>query len=90
MKRFHAFRIAANQGGFVKVNESDEGTVLWLSKNASNTTRETHQRMCIDRLTNSATVYSATITGIIKSKTFRGVRELQEWLGLAPEPTPER
>jgi len=57
MERLQAFQTAAHEGGFVEVNEAAEGTVLWLRKKAPDTARETHQRMCIDSLTNSATVY---------------------------------
>jgi hypothetical protein len=34
MHRLQAFQMAARQVGFVKVNETAEGTVLWLRKNA--------------------------------------------------------
>ena len=54
------------------------------------TARETHQRMCMDSLTNSVTVYWMTIPGKLNSKTFRDVPELQEWLELKPETTKER
>jgi hypothetical protein len=41
--------------------------------------------LCIDRLTNSATVYWTKAPGKLNSKTFRGVPALQEWLNLGPE-----
>ena len=85
MERLQAFQTAAREGGFVKVNESAEGTVLWLRKNAPDTGRETHQRMCIDSLTNSVTVYWMSVLGKLNSKTFRGVPALQEWFELRPE-----
>jgi hypothetical protein len=85
MERLQAFQTAAREGGFVEVNESAQGTVLWLRKNAADTTRETHQRMCIDSLTNSVTVYWMPVPGKVNSKTFRGVPALQEWFKLRPE-----
>jgi hypothetical protein len=41
--------------------------------------------MCIDRLTNSATVYWTTAPGELKSKTFRGIPALEEWLNPVAE-----
>jgi hypothetical protein len=85
MIRLQAFQTAAREGGFVKVSESEEGNVLWLMKNATDTVTETHQRMCIDSLTNSVTVYWMTAPGKVNSKTFRAVPALQEWIKLTPE-----
>jgi hypothetical protein len=85
-----AFQTAARQCGFIEVNESDEGSVLWLRKTAPDTARETHQRMCIDSLTNSATVYWMTVPGKVNSKTFRGVPALQEWFQLKLETIVQR
>jgi hypothetical protein len=85
MERLQAFQTAAREGGFVEVSESGEGTVLWLKKKLSNTDREMHQRMCIDSLTNSVTVYWLAVAGKVKSQTFRGVPALQEWFKLIPE-----
>jgi hypothetical protein len=85
MIRLQAFQTAAREGGFVKVSESGEGNVLWLRKSAPDTVTETHQRMCIDSLTNSVTVYWMTAPGRVNSKTFRAVLALQEWFKLIPE-----
>ena len=85
MMKLQAFQTAARQGGFVEVNEAAEGTVLWLRKETGDTARETHQRMCIDSLTNSVTVYWMTVPGKVNSKTFRVVPALQEWIDLRPE-----
>jgi hypothetical protein len=85
MEKLLAFQTAAREGGFVPEKESAEGTVLWLRKNAPATTRDTHQRMCIDALTNSVTVYWMTLPGKLNSKTFRGVPALQEWFEVGPE-----
>jgi hypothetical protein len=90
MEKLQAFQTAARQGGFVAVNESAEGTVLWLRKKTRDMARDTHQRMCIDSLTNSVTVYWMTVPGKVSSKTFRGVPALQEWFELTPEIVFER
>ena len=90
IEKLQAFQAAAREGGFVAVNESAGGTVLWLTKKTPDTARETHQRMCIDSLTNSVTVYWMTVPGKLSSKTFRGVPALQEWCELRPEITLQR
>jgi len=84
LDKLQAFQAAAREGGFVQVEESEEGTVLWFRKEASDTASETHQRMCMDSLTNSVTVYWASVPGKIDSKTFRSVSTLQEWFALRP------
>jgi hypothetical protein len=84
MERLRAFQVAAREGGFVEVEESEEGTVLWLRKAAPDSATETHQRMCMDSLTNSATVYWMNVRGKIDSKTFRSAATLQEWFALSP------
>jgi len=85
MEKLQAFQTAARQGGFVAVNESAEGTGLWFRKKTPDMARETHQRMGIDSLTNSVTVYWMTVPGKVSSKTFRGVPALQEWFERRPE-----
>lgn len=76
MERLQAFQVAAHQGGFVDGEETEDGTVLWLKK----ATADAEDRMCIDSLTSSATVFWATIPWKINSKTFRQVSALQEWI----------
>ena len=84
MVKLQAFQAAARKVGFVEVNESAGGTVLWLRKKTAETERETHQRMCIDSLTNSVTVYWTALPGKLYSKTFRDVLVLQEWFDINP------
>ena len=90
MERLQAFQTAARKGGFVEVGESEEGSVLWLSKNPRDMARDMHQRMCIDSVTNGVTVYWMNISGQVNSKTFRGVPALQEWFELRPETIVQR
>ena len=84
MVRLQAFRAAAREGGFIQVEESAEETVLWLRKVAPDKGTTTHQRMCMDSTTNSATVYWMNVGGKVDSKTFREAATLQEWF--APHP----
>lgn len=76
MERLQAFQDAAHKSGFVDVEETEDGNVLWLKKPTANA----EDRMCIDSLTNSVTVFWATIPWKINSKTFRAVSALQDWL----------
>jgi hypothetical protein len=85
METLQAFQTVARERCFIEVNEIVGEKVPWLRKNAPNTRRETHERMCIDSLTNSATVYWMTVPGKLNSKTFRGVAALREWFELKPE-----
>jgi hypothetical protein len=89
MVKLQAFQIAAREGGFVKVSEVG-GDVLWFRKRTADRTTQTHQRMCIDRLTNSVTVYWMTAPAKVNSKTFRAVAALQEWFKLSQEAIVQR
>jgi hypothetical protein len=80
MDKLQAFQGAAREGGFVAAEESEEGTVLWLKR----ATAEAEDRLCIDSLTKSATVYWVTMPWKINSKTFREVAALQEWILARP------
>jgi hypothetical protein len=84
MEKLQALQAAARAGGFVQVEESEEGTVLWLRKEKFDAATKTHQRICIDSLANILTVYWMTAPGKIDSKTFRNVPSLQEWFALHP------
>jgi hypothetical protein len=90
MVKLQEFQTAARNLGFIEVNEVAEGTVLWLRKSKPDTAREMDQRMCIDSLTNSATVYWMISPGKVNSKTFRGVPALQEWLDIPPNAINQR
>jgi hypothetical protein len=76
MNRLQAFRDAALKGGFVPVEESLEESVLWLKR----ATADAEDRICLDSVTNSATVYWATMPWKINSKTFREASALQAWI----------
>jgi len=80
MEKLKAFQDLARTNGFVDVEETDDGTVLWLKKPTENA----EDRMCVDSLTNSVTVFWATMPWKINSKTFRAVYALQEWFTQTP------
>jgi hypothetical protein len=72
------FQAAAREDGFAEVKENPDGTVLWLRKPAAGA----EDRMCIDSLTNSVTVFWGAPPSSMHSKTFRNVPALREWFAL--------
>jgi hypothetical protein len=82
MYRDEKFQTTALDCGFVEENLHRRGrdSVVWLTKEESGDGRNTHQRMCVDDMTNSATVYWMAVTGRVDSKTFREVPALRKWL----------
>jgi len=80
MDELQAFQAAARESGFVAVEESKDGTVLWFRKAVPDPSNGTHQRLCLDSMTKSATIYWRNVRGLTESKTFRSVAELREWL----------
>ena len=85
MGTLQSFQVLARQRGFTEINKSGGGTVVWLGRRAPDTARETYQRMCIDSLTKSATIYWMTVPGDLKSRTFRDVPALHNWFELRLE-----
>jgi hypothetical protein len=81
MDELKAFQDAARKNGFVDVEETEDGTVLWLRR----PTGDAEDRLCIDNVTNSATVYWATIPWKINSRTFRVVSALEQWFASMSE-----
>jgi hypothetical protein len=78
MEKLSGFQEVARKNGFVDVEETDDGTVLWLRR----PTAEAEDRICIDSVTNSATVFWATIPWKINSQTFRAAAALEEWFAM--------
>jgi hypothetical protein len=81
MDELLAFQTAAKEYGFMECHECADGSALWLKKSTNITGLDTDQRVCIDRLTHSATVFCVA-GGKLLSNTFRDVRELRDWLKL--------
>ena len=75
MNRLKEFQDIARKNGFADVEETDDGTVLWLRRPTANA----EDRICVDSVTSSATVFWATIPWKINSKTFRAASELEQW-----------
>jgi hypothetical protein len=84
MERLREFQEAAREHGFIDAEETKDGTVLWLKK----ATADAEDRMCIDSLSDSVTVFWATIPWKINSRTFRSVSTLQQWLVATAKRTP--
>ena len=75
MDKLRAFQDVARRHGFADVEETDDGTVLWMRR----ATTDAEDRLCVDSVTNSATVFWATIPWKINSMTFRGSSALEDW-----------
>jgi hypothetical protein len=56
MENLKEFQEVARKHGFVCVEETEDGTVLWLTR----PTADAEDRMCIDSVTNSVTVFWET------------------------------
>jgi hypothetical protein len=80
MQELQTFQAAARDNGFVAAEESRDGTVLWFRKTPTDAATSTHQRLCLDAMTNSATVFWTNAQGQTYSKTFRSVTLLRERL----------
>ena len=78
MDKLQRFQVAAREDGFAEVKENQNGTVLWMRK----PTADAEDRMCIDSLTNSVTVFWRTPPSKVNCKTFRNVPALQEWFAI--------
>ncbi len=81
MEELQTFKQIAHNDGFVDVKESKDGTVLWLRRQSPDAATNIHQRICVDSVTNSVTVYWMTSLGKAESQTFRSTAGLREWLG---------
>jgi hypothetical protein len=80
MEELQALQTAARDSGFIEAEESKDGSVLWFRKAAPDATNGTHQRLCLDSMTRSATVFWTNAQGQTDSKTFRSVTTLREWI----------
>jgi hypothetical protein len=84
MVKLRAFQVAAREDGFIEVNGVEDGSAVWLRNKLPDVGTNFHKRLCLDGLTNSATIYWQTVGVEFNSKTFRTVASLQEWLDLHP------
>jgi hypothetical protein len=84
MVKLQTLKVAALLEGFIKVRDVADGSVMWFTSALPDVDTNFHKRLCLDSLTNSATIYWETIGAKIHSETFRTVSSFQEWLGLHP------
>ena len=83
MHSLKGFQAVACENGFVEVGDADGGTVLWFRNATADTGSAVHKRLCLDSLTNTATVFWETPPSAkLNSLTFRTVSEFRAWLGL--------
>jgi hypothetical protein len=76
------FQSVARESGFVEIGEADEGSVLWFRNATADAGSAVHKRLCVDSLTNSATVFWETVPAKLNSMTFRTASALRTWLSL--------
>jgi hypothetical protein len=84
MLKLQEFQTAARDNGFLEVGESEEGSTVWFRKTTPDKDTDVHKRLCIDSLTNSATMFWETVPAKLNSKTFRSASALKEWFVLNP------
>ena len=81
MQKLQDFRLVAGENGFVEVESEENGTV-WFRNSTPDAVSAVHKRLCLDTLTNSATVFWETAPVQLNSLTFRTATALQNWLVL--------
>jgi hypothetical protein len=82
MQNLQDFQLAARENGFVEVGESEEGSTVWFRNAIPDAGTNVHKRLCVDSLTNSATVFWETVPTKLNSMTFRSVSSLRAWFAL--------
>ncbi len=76
MEILRSFRSVVRENDFIEVGACQDGTTSWFSKASAN------MRLCVDGVTNSATVFWSSGPGQLASKTFRTVTSLTDWFAL--------
>lgn len=79
--KLQEFRMAARENGYDEINENAGGSIVWLRKATPDVGTDAHKRLCIDSITDSATVFWQTVPAKLNSKTFRTVSDLKNWFG---------
>jgi hypothetical protein len=80
MRTIQEFQAVTRDLGFTTEKTCDGGTVLWLTRKPADNSLRSPERICIDSLTNSVTVYLPSKGGRMAARTFRSPSSLQEWL----------
>jgi hypothetical protein len=81
MAKLQEFQSAARENGYAEANEDIGRSTCWLRKATPDAGTAAHKRMCIDSVTDSATVFWQTIPAKLNSKTFRTASSLKDWFG---------
>jgi hypothetical protein len=79
MGTFQELKLVVRENDFVELAKSTDGTISWFIKTSAS------MRLCIDVLTNSATVFWTSGPSKLSSKTFRTVPSLKDWFALPAE-----
>lgn len=79
--KLQEFQSAARENGYAEANEDVGRSTCWLRKGTPDVGTEVHKRLCIDSITDSATVFWQTVPAKLNSKTFRTVSSLKDWFG---------
>jgi len=85
MNKLQKFQVVARENGFIEDSESQDGSAVWFRNAKADVGSVVHRSLCIDGLTNSATVFWETVPSKLNSITFRTVSALREWLTLGVE-----
>ena len=79
VQEIHRFKVVAVAHGFANSKTSPDGSTLWLSRPKTDPDQE-EQKICIDSLTLSVTVFPKVGGSFLKGTTFRNADALQIWL----------
>jgi hypothetical protein len=82
VQKLQDFQSVAREHGFVEVGESEQGSTVWFRNATPDAGSAVHKRLCVDSLTNSATVFWETVPVKLNSLTFRTASALRAWLSL--------
>ena len=82
MQKLQDFQSVARENGFVEVGESEQGSTVWFRNTTADVGSAVHKRLCVDSLTNSATVFWETLPAKLNSMTFRTASALRAWFAL--------
>ena len=82
MEKLQEFQSAARENDFIEVGESEGGSTVWFRKATPDASTGVHKRLCVDSLTNSATVFWEIVPAKLTSKTFRTVAAMKDWFAL--------
>lgn len=82
MQALQDFQTVARENGFVEAGESESGSALWFRNATPDAGSQVHKRLCLDSLTNSATIFWESVPVKLNSLTFRSASALRAWLEL--------